>query len=469
MKRLTVREGRGYRLDRTDLGVSLRIDRIRESSGEVTGELTVERAPDGHLAFTRLNLLSKTTRVSLAKDLSTTAGGKHRDVPWAELLERFCLEVIVMEREGEPWLTVGRMPPRERPPYLMEPFLYERAPTILFGPGGIGKSSVFASAIAIAVATGRAALPGWVICRTGPVVVLDWEADPDDWNDSIAGVCRGIGIDPPLVHYRQCSGPLDGQVNAIASFVERTGAVLVIVDSAEAAMRSPRESGADDPVKRFYDALRQIPSSALVIDHVSKAVAEHGGNGGPIGSVTKGNRARMTWELRTASARDDDGTRHLRLINRKNNKDDERSDAHVAVHRQGGVIRMWPEAPPTRPRDGDALWERIRTLLSGRPMTVPDIIGALGVTGRDPMRVVETAMARKGGMFGKSRGSRTDRTWYLVDTADDTPDEEPVTGQVIAFPGTVLPVEEPEPPATFMAGWAADPDLADPFGDAPLQ
>ena len=61
--------------------------------------------------------------------------------------------------------------------------LYVGKPTILFGEGGVGKSSL-AAAVAVAVQTGVAALDAWQVMASGNVLVLDWEGDGDDWNDA---------------------------------------------------------------------------------------------------------------------------------------------------------------------------------------------------------------------------------------------------------------------------------------------
>ena len=438
MRVTTVRDGLGYRYDAPGAGVSMRLDRLRESSGEVSGELVISRAPDGHLLVARVNLLSATTRAALAKQV----GSRSNSFDWTTALERFFLETIALEREGEPWVAVGRLPARQAPPYLMRPFLYESKPSILYGAGGLGKSTIIASAIAVALVSGRAPLASWSVMRTGPVMVLDWEGDPDDWNDSISAIAAGLGIEPPELDYRTCRGPLESQIHSIAERAQATGAVCVIVDSAEAAMRSPRESGSDDPAKRFYDALRLIPSAALVIDHVTKAQAEHGGNGGPIGNVTKSNRARATFELKSAGKDSEDGTRHLIIVNRKNNLDRAGASEAVAVVREPGIIRIWHEELPTvTARELDArmpLWERVRRLLDGHePMSAPEIVGALGLSTKDPVRSVEIAMQRHKDVFDHAPGHRLTRAWYVIEGASDLPS----TGQIIAFPGTTL--EEP--------------------------
>lgn len=422
MRNPVQRDGLGYVLDVPKDGVSIRADRIRESSGEITAELVVERAPDGHILRTRLNLLSATTRSSLAKDLSSRAPGPD----WRKLLEVLCLGVVELEREGEPFQMIGRSPVRPEPPYLMRPMLFAGKPTILFGEGGVGKSSALAAAIAVSVASGQAAVDAWSVVTPGPVLVLDWEGDDGDWNDAVARIAAGMSIPPPLLHYRRMSGSLDGAVNEIAAYCDEHAIVLIVVDSVTWATRSmDRAAGIEEPAKRLFEALRHIGRSSLLIDHKSKAGLrddESGSN--PIGALVKVNAARASYELRRAGEPSADGTRHLALIARKLNPVAPQPPLGIAVRVTGGETRLWTEpvllgdeVVVQQVKESGALWERIRdALLPGTPLTASQIVGRIGLDGpKDPIRTVENAMARKPAIFANAGGpGRDSRKWYLI-------------------------------------------------------
>ena len=75
-------------------GWHLEVDRITESRGEMHGELTVIRSPEGHLMRQRINLTSSTARTSPARLLSC----RSNHVEWGEVLERFCMQVVDAQR-----------------------------------------------------------------------------------------------------------------------------------------------------------------------------------------------------------------------------------------------------------------------------------------------------------------------------------------------------------------------------------
>lgn len=448
MKNPVTRDGLGYVWSLTNEGVEIRADRLRESSGELTAELRFALAPQGHVYRTRLNLLAGQTRSSVAKELTVRAPGP----AWRELLERFCDGVVELEREGAPFVMIGRAPIRPAPPFLMRPMLFVGKPTILFGEGGVGKSSAVAAAVAVSVASGVAALDAWSVVTSGPVLVLDWEGDGDDWNDAVARVAAGMHIDPPALHYRRMSGALDGQVNEIAAYCDEQGIVLVVIDSVTWAAKSMDRAPADEPVKRLFDALRMIGRTSLLIDHKSKAGIRDGDDGSnPIGSIVKVNAARAAYELRVAGPASPDGTRHLALIARKLNPTAPQPPLGIAVATATDSTTMWTEpvllgdhVVVNEAKRSNVLWERIRDLLiDGVPRTAANIASLLGIDAKDPVRVVETAMSRKPLTFANNGVKvRSDRLWHLLVSGEVSEQDN-----IILFPGMDVSETPPAPAA----------------------
>lgn len=377
------REGLGYRAWLADEGVGLAIDRMVESRGELTGELSVARAPEGRLlSAARFNVTSLTARTTLAKVLEGRSHmGREGGPSWSDVLEDFALGVLGLHRAGEPVVTLGGLPARGAPEYVLEPFILGgNAATILYGFGGTGKSTLAALA-AVAVASGKSTLAGWTVPRPRPVLVLDWEADAGDWNDIVVGASKGLGIEPPQVLYRPSSGSLPAQVHEVAKMVTQREVGLLIVDSVGLAMPGVREgSSAEEGALRFFGALRTIGIPALLIDHKRKNNGD-GDDDGPYGSVYKRNSARLAWELRSASEREEGDDLHLALICRKTNKTALLRPVGLRIERADGAIRAAREdiAPDPSLDRALSLSERIaRVLGHSKPMTLRDIADAVG-------------------------------------------------------------------------------------------
>jgi hypothetical protein len=154
------RVGLGYRATFPSGGVEMMLERIRESRGEVHGELAVRLHQgaadfgDGHLFGARFNVSSLSARTAAAKYLNGRVQGD-----WLGMLERFCMLVLHEERRGQEFEHVGQRPRQGPAVYLMPPLLPYGTATILFGAGGTGKSTL-AAGIAVATATGRPVMRG---------------------------------------------------------------------------------------------------------------------------------------------------------------------------------------------------------------------------------------------------------------------------------------------------------------------
>jgi hypothetical protein len=300
LKRPTVtveRQGLGFAGTTFPSGPVLRFDHLRESRGEVHGELYVANATDPELLWGSFNLSSLSARSTTAKFL----GGRDPVPNWPEILERFCIGVLRLHREHG-LTTIGgpeRKPVAAR--MMLKPLLAVGKPTIVFAPGGHGKSTL-AVAVAVAVQTGTEIIPGMRPdpSLTAPVLVLDWEEDEDAWDAQLRAVCAGAGIRVPVVQYQPCAGALADQVEEISELVAEHCIGLVIVDSVEAACGSGREhEGWNERAQRLMDALRELRVASLLLDHVAGTdIGQDTPANKMIGAVAKINRARSVFELR---------------------------------------------------------------------------------------------------------------------------------------------------------------------------
>lgn len=314
-------KGLGYVAYYIDGGVTLTLDHLRRSSGDLHGELTVSStstdAPgDGYVLGGNVNMSAIGTRDKLAKAIVARAPSVRVD--WLDYIERFCRRVLASERAGEPVVVVGNRPRRPGIPFLLHPLLVTGKPTILFGPEGTGKSFL-AAAAAASFRSGEPIIEGWVPSGKGQVLVLDWEDDEDEWNDRLLRITTGRGIPPVDIIYRYGRASLADDAEEITRIVAERHVGLVIVDSISKAAPPGREGGdPSDTASRLFAAVRFIGGTTLLLDHVTKEAGTKGADR-PYGSVMKPAFARVTFDLSRVDEKDNPDIGHLILTNRKRN------------------------------------------------------------------------------------------------------------------------------------------------------
>ncbi len=332
------RVGLGFRADFPKAGVLVNLERVRESRGDVQGELIVQRRSnanaDGHLFAGRFNVSSLNARASTAKYLASRMPGN-----WVPLLEGFCVSVLQEARRGADFETIGQRPSGARQANLVDPIMPLGKPTVLFGIGGALKTTL-GGGLAVSTKTGRVVIPGWTP-TPGDVLVLDWEDDAQVWNDQLRAIANGIGVPPPTVHYRQMARPLADDVETIARFVSEQCVLLVIVDSVGLAIGATQDGQTwTDGAFRLFTALREIDVTSLLIDHV--AGAELGAKQPvpkPYGSVYKVNLARSVFEVRPEPKRPG-GRTEVMLVHTKVNASAKLPPQGIAVIHEDGAIRF---------------------------------------------------------------------------------------------------------------------------------
>jgi hypothetical protein len=298
--------GLGFRAQFEDLGIELRIERIRESRGDTTCELTVTRY-GSHLLRQRFNLVSGPARTSAARDLDRLPRPKDVErVDWREVLEMSCLAILDRHRSGEPFNLVGHRAVTERASRrLIPPWLPLGRATLIYAPWGAGKSTLGA-AIVVTLQRLEEIIPGWPP-PAEPVrcLILDWESTAEEWNDRLALIAAGAGTGWPVedaVMHRACRSPLDEQVEKVAEAIARNGIGFVLIDSAEKAIGA--SSGTEsygDRAGRLFEAIDRLGVTTVVLDHVAGEDMKRD-TGRPIrkaiGSTMKGAWARAVYELK---------------------------------------------------------------------------------------------------------------------------------------------------------------------------
>lgn len=419
MQRLFDKHGLGYVMRLPELATELAVDRLARSRGELHGELVVTsglpgtRSSDGHLHQARFNLSGSEARNRVAKTLAVRANTRD-EIDWTDVLEDFCRRVLAAEREGEPIEFAGDRPQRLAPPWRLDPILAADKPTILYGSGGTGKSTL-ATAIAVSVETGVMVVPGW-IPRRAPVLYLDWETTVDDVDEHVKGIAAAANIPGAIrIRYRRCYGPLADQTEELVRIVTEHGIGLVVVDSVALAAGSGSEgSEASEGAIRLFSAFRLLGTTVLALAHIAKADSnEPGRAASPYGSVFYTNLARATFELRRSAGPDD--VARLGVYNTKSNVRRPLPPIGLEVRQEDGgsiaydTFSITDDATLSRRL---SVWDRARAALADSDMHEEELAEQIEVD----EKVIRTTLNRvaKSGLVERLPSSKK---WRLIHRA----------------------------------------------------
>jgi hypothetical protein len=241
--------------------------------------------------------------MGLAREAESRVG----DVDWKGALQHAKVETVHHFREGHTGTRLGADPERTfEPPFLIRPWIASSGSTVMYGRGGLAKSTV-AIGMAVSVASG---LPifGSEPRVTGPVVYFDYEDDEAIHDARMLAICKPLGIDPTTIEVWHV--PLTAKVsNAAASMKRRVreyGAVFYVIDSVGMG-RGGDAASAEDTI-RLFRALRGLRLPNLAIDHISKAVKAQESrldNADAFGSTYTMNSVRNAWWLQPVVSTDD--------------------------------------------------------------------------------------------------------------------------------------------------------------------
>ena len=302
------RMGLGWYMDIPFAGLHFEAQRLRWERSELKGELNITgmipgttKAEDGRIHRASFNFSSTVSRKSMAELV-----GKRTmlidDIDLFQEIEGFCTYVLDQETSGAEVVTLAHIDPMRGPAnYLVDGILPLTQTTIFFGDGGVGKSYL-AAGLGLSIATGLEVVPGFRPVHRGPVLYLDWETDAVEIRSRLEQIRLGLGMEviPETYRYMAMAGALVKQTERIIKQVQEDRSQLVVVDSVGMASGVGHEaSDANETTIRLFSALREIGTTVLALDHVSKSGAENErGAFKPYGSAYKVNLARSVFELR---------------------------------------------------------------------------------------------------------------------------------------------------------------------------
>lgn len=245
----------------------------------------------GLVSWGNVQLASGPSRAVFLKTLRED--GITVDLPKGRL-SRACLLIDKLEREGtEP----APMRPRKPSPdsWLVPGWMPLHGTTILYGPGGTGKS-LLGLYFGVCALSGRMCGP-WGIAPVGKVLYLDWEeADAVPHEERLHGILGPGGFADlgDRFLYRTMKAPLSDGIERLRYLVDKHEVDLVIVDSLSAASGGEVEGA--EAALRTLTALRSLSRcSVLVIGHVNAlGVTQTEGIPKLYGSIFNTNLARAT-------------------------------------------------------------------------------------------------------------------------------------------------------------------------------
>jgi len=275
--------GDTYQLHWQDEHILMNIDHITEGDA-ITGEFTVSLNGNQslqHIYQGRLNMLSVTGKKSFVDALK-----KRLDLEWDTIIEQACYKTIKAYRQGEPVVQIGNLPERSKNRYILYPYVMADSMTTIYGYGGSCKSYL-AAFIALMIQTGVDCIGFYPIKSN--VMILDWEACKEDWDERIKAIRVGMGIQSDeLPYYKRCYRTLADDILEIQRETLAHDIKMVIIDSV--GMASGISDSFHSSAIQMLRAARSLKLPILLIDHKSKANEI-------FGSVYKQNEVRSAFEI----------------------------------------------------------------------------------------------------------------------------------------------------------------------------
>lgn len=355
----------GFSFSWPDLPITVHLSRIKESSRGTTCELVAQHHSGNSKAKTLIhqavNLLS--SKAKLAKELES-----RHDAPWTLMLEQVAVLALHQLRAGEPILSLE--PSEEDRPscFILNPLIYEKNPTILYGPGDSMKSAL-ALYCGLLLASGTCG-PN-LACSPDPwkVLFLDWEMSVQDLRGRVKLFRAGDSRLTGTVDYRRCAHPLADDLSELKKVVGDGGYDVLILDSLAMAAGGAELERADAAI-RFNAALRSLNCASLIIGHTPKPQDDQKERS-LYGSVFFHNLCRVSWECRREG-------QTIGLYPRKNNLGPRHAPLGftLAMDDQSATIEIADLSEEPELAVGLPLQERIAKELMERPGQTPTQIAA---------------------------------------------------------------------------------------------
>jgi hypothetical protein len=289
-----------------ELGLFFTFSNFKISRMELNAFITIEARTDNttlQKRFMRGSLYSQSFKTNFIKEIAdlcipkTGIKKEHLTTTAEEIFSKVIityreLDALVDENEEIDFNNTFQ--------YLYYPFVMERVPNLIYGKGGVGKST-FALYIGIKLTE---------ICNG---LYLDYEAEKDIWLQRVKRIRFSNNIQTPYkLFYRRAYVPLYEIVDILKEEIEQKEIKFIIVDSLGKACQGLNLIEAES-ASTFFNALDELKTTSLLISHIAKD-----NTGTPYGSVFFYNFARNIFEVDKFTDITKD-TLYLTFYNTKNN------------------------------------------------------------------------------------------------------------------------------------------------------
>ena len=267
--------------------LTIELSRLKDSSrGQFADFKASTITPVRLLTQGALNLTSLRTRSDFARRLTSAVPA----LDWSAILEQVCIGGLDAMKQTEPATTLDGSTPANVEAFILNPLIYQRHPTLIYGPGDSGKSFL---AIYFALLMAKGDMQNGLACSEQNVLFLDWELSHEDMDQRVGMLKRGH---PELadgkVSYRRMSRPLHECLEETQALIVETEASVLIVDSIGLAAGAELERA--ETALTFFQALLSLQRPSLLIGHCAKN--QEDGKRTPFGSVYFYNSSRCIWE-----------------------------------------------------------------------------------------------------------------------------------------------------------------------------
>ena len=282
-------------------GIKMVVRKISDkSSTGLTGEVLIEYLPHKiidtnlghHLMIRKINLTSQQSLNTIIRALREMTDDYFPDIDWPKIMEQLVVNVSKYKGGNMESVLIGNTPVINEEKHYIFPFIRKNAINIIYGAGGSGKSYL-SVLFGLLVQSGKSY--AGLAPDQGNVLYIDWESDPEDLNERLRAVKKGlVEVHPDIADieflYYRAKDKFINEEDTIADMIVENNIGLIIIDSFGGALAG--EINDSEASMQLANCLRSLGVSILGIDHVSKS-----NSNSPIGTVYKVNLARNLWSV----------------------------------------------------------------------------------------------------------------------------------------------------------------------------